>query len=182
MKPISIPAALVLTLLSSVTVHAAENYAGVSVGRSDQKFNMPSYVDESDTAFKLYGGHKFNRHFGVEAGYVMHGESKSHLPGYQASTKASSLYLAGTATLPLTEKFAVTGKLGIADNHVQYNNPYSEKVTVSHTGVMGGIGASYAFTQTIAGVVELEHFRKPLKHGRGTNEITSLTMGVRKSF
>lgn len=181
MKPILVPAVLALSLLSSVAAHA-ENYAGVSVGRSDQKFNTPSYFDESDTAFKLYGGHKFNRHFGVETGYVFHGKSESRLSDWEASTKASSLYAAGTATLPLTEKFAVTGKLGIAYSRVTFDNPYVSGLSYKHGGPMAGIGASYVFSPTLAGVVEFEHFRKPLRNDWGTNEINSLTVGVRQTF
>src|SRR3954468_1608770 len=48
---------------------------GGSVGQS--KFNVDcsgASCDDTDTAFRVFGGYNFNRHFGVELGYAVLGK------------------------------------------------------------------------------------------------------------
>lgn len=185
MKRHSILAALAITLLSPLAAYA-ENYAGASIGRSEHKFDWTD-DDASATSFKLYGGHNFTRNFGVEAGYAAHGKWSMTNGDFGASTRVASLYVAATATLPVTEQFSLTGKLGVADNRMKYRNSHAGQAgytspTYTRTHAMAGIGASYAFAPGLAGVVEYEHFGKTSTGGGNHMKVHSLSLGLRKSF
>jgi OOP family OmpA-OmpF porin len=129
--------ALVGLLTSSVAAFG-EFYAGASVGQSDAKdvcddrgelngFGITGSCDDTDTAWKLFGGYQFTQRGegfatgGVEFGYVDAGEfnaeGTAQVTGapaapFNAKAEAWALYLALTATVPLADKFGLFGKVG----------------------------------------------------------------------
>lgn len=186
MKTFFNPALLALTAAFAAavpfTAHA-ENYVGLSVGKSEQKLSAGEFkFDKRDTAWKVYGGHKFNETFGVEAGFVSHGEVRRTIAAGEWNSDASTVYVAATATLPLAGGFSLTGKLGIADNRQKYGSGGWESPTSVTTKAMAGVGASYKFTPTVSGVVEYEHFGKVYNYYGTSIKANTLSLGVRKSF
>jgi OOP family OmpA-OmpF porin len=73
--------------------------------------------DESDTAYKLFGGYQFNRHFALEGGYFNLGKFGFTSTTTPAGTLSGRIKLQGVnldvvGTLPLTERFSVIGRVG----------------------------------------------------------------------
>lgn len=177
MKPFLIPAVLALTLLSPLA--QAENYVGLNVGRSEQQFNTAPKFDDHAAAWKLYGGYNFTRNIGVEAGFAAHGKAEL---GY-ATSRASSLYVAATATLPLTEQFSLSGKVGVADNRTKFDYvEFGNTGTYAQAHGMAGVGASYKFAPSLSAVVEYEHFGKAVRQYGYNMKLNTVSVGVRKSF
>lgn len=184
MKPIFIPAVLALTTIVLAPLAQAENYVGLSIGRSKQEFNSNLKLDDTEASWKLYGGYNFTRNFGFEAGYVAHGSADERWPEGWMRSKGRSTYVAGTATLHLSEQFSLTGKLGVADNRTKFiYSAYGYTGTFANTHGMAGVGVSWKLAPSLSAVAEYEHFGKLYRGYGGQNiKASSLSIGVRKSF
>lgn len=162
---------------SPVLAQAQQSYVGVNVGRAELKTEFAQFGnEETDTRYKVYGGYQFNPTFGVEAGHVWLGEVVTPLSGIINTSRARALYAAGTATFPVAPQFAVFGKLGVSHNRLK-----SGDLERSDNRPFAGIGASYAFTPAIAGVVEYEHFGK-LNDDAFRAKANFLSVGLRATF
>ncbi|NHZ64382.1 outer membrane beta-barrel protein [Massilia genomosp. 1] len=177
---------LALALLAAAAVpmaaHAEGSYVGAGIGRAEQKVainNFGTYKD-TDVGVKVFGGFNFDKNFGVEAGYTDFGKIEYGNTG--TGTKGRSFYAAGTATLPLGEKFALTGKLGVAKNRAKLQMRGGD-VKDQKTDALIGVGATYAVTKNIAAYVEFENYGNIAQPaGGGSLKVTVLSTGMRFSF
>jgi OmpA-OmpF porin, OOP family len=173
---------IALIAASAASFAQAQSYIGANVGRSELKANLegaPGSFKDTDTGVKLYGGYQFNPTFGVEAGYNNLG--KGSIFNDTITAKPESLYLAGTATFPINQEFAVFGKLGAARTRTKINGGGSS-FNEFHNTAVAGIGASYAFTKEVSGVIEYENFGKIVKDGGDTLKGNLISVGVRYKF
>ena len=173
---------IALIAASAASFAQAQSYIGANVGRTEMKANIDGLgsFKDSDTAFKLYGGYQFNPTFGVEAGYNYLGKGELAV-GPSISAKPESIYLAGTATFPVNQEFAVFGKLGAARTRTKLN-VVGDADTEYRNSAVAGIGASYAFTKDISGVVEYEDFGKVVKRDGGSLKANLISVGMRYKF
>lgn len=172
---------IALIAASAASFAQAQSYIGANVGRSELKADLAgagSFKD-TDTGFKLYGGYQFNPIFGLEAGYNNLG--KGSIFNDTITAKPESIYLAGTATVPVNQEFAVFGKLGAARTRTKINGGGAGFNEFHNTAVVG-IGASYVFTKDISGVVEYENFGKIVKDSGNTLKANLISVGVRYKF
>ena len=144
-------AAAVLAVPSFAQTRAADSgfYGGLGLGRSDS--NLGGATDSSDNAWKLFGGYQFNKYFAAEAGYMDLGSTA--LPGVTFDSKAWQASAVGS--LPLTEQFSLTGKLGLA----QTETDVSSGGTDHNTDPTYGLGLRYNFTPQFGLRGEWERFR-----------------------
>ena len=169
--------------LFTTLAHANGGYAGLSVGSAEQKkgFEFSSTnidrTKDTTTAFKLLAGYQSNPTFGVEAGWDHHGSSDLALSGSIATLKPESFYAAGTVTLPLGNQFSLFGKLGLSNNRTKVSG--SSK---TNTQAFAGVGLSYAFTQTVSGVVEYEDFGEVVDEPAITAKSRVVSVGLRVAF
>jgi OOP family OmpA-OmpF porin len=96
-------------------------------------------------------GYEIDDRWAVEAGYFNQGS-----PGYayrlggqdgRLTSHGRSWILAGRATLPLNERFALVGRLGLASNHSSLTGTgeaATRAVSGSTTALYGGIGLEMA--------------------------------------
>jgi OOP family OmpA-OmpF porin len=170
--------------LAASGAQAQQSYVGASVGETDQKLRVSGVgsLDDQDTAFKLVTGYRYDQHFGIEAGYVHHGEGEIGAAGLRVTSRPRSLYLAATATLPLPNQFSLFGKLGASYNRTKFNATGSPEEKENKTTLLIGIGAAYAFTPAISGVVEYEHFGKLADEDGVDLKARTWTIGVRATF
>jgi OOP family OmpA-OmpF porin len=127
--------------------------------------------DERQTGYKLTVGYQLTRSFALEAGYFDVGHfgflARTQPAGALAGRmRVSGADLDGVATLPITERFAVFARLGLAyakarDDFsgtgavvVSARNPSKEEVNVKY-----GAGVQYAFTPALALRAEAERYR-----------------------
>ena len=124
-------------------------YGGFGLGRTDS--SQGGAIDNKDDAWKLFGGYQFNRYFGAELGYTDLG--KVTLPGVSLDSKA--WHASAVGSLPLAERFAFTGKLGLAQTETRVGGFGSDH----NTDPMYGLGLRYDFTRQIGIRGEWERFR-----------------------
>lgn len=124
-------------------------YGGFGLGSADH--DIPGAADNKDTAWKLFGGYQFNRNVAIEGGYVDLGQVT--FPG--RSLDSTALTLSAVGSLPMTDQFAFTGKLGIA----WAETDVSGFGTRDSTDPVYGLGLRYDFNKQFGVRGEWERFR-----------------------
>ena len=178
--------AMIAALAAPIAAQAQNAYVGGNVGRAEQKVEVSGLsFKENDTGFKLYGGYNFTKNVGIEGGFVDMGDAKRSGNGASISSKAQSIYVAATGTLPLNEQFALFGKAGVATTHVKLNGSapgYSAHASDNQASPFVGVGASFALNNKVSFVAEYEYFGKIAKDGDDSIKANLFSAGVRYSF
>ena len=125
-------------------------YAGVTAGRSNTS-TPPNLVlsKSTDTVYGLLGGYQFNKYWGAEAFYTEGGRfTGQNLAGSVAgSGKADIWGVDAVGTLPLSDGFALYGKLGLANVNTSISTvPVSTLSGATRTAVTYGLGGQYNVT------------------------------------
>lgn len=179
----------VLAAISSPSVLAAESgwIGGLNIGQSQayiddvkirsdlRAIGLTSHtwsVDDHDTAFKIFGGYKFNKYFALEGGYFDLGRFAITTTTTPAGTQTQSIMLKGVnldavGILPVTEKYSAFARVGV--NYAQ------AKDNLNNTGAVGaaadptpsqnaynfkaGVGMQYDFTDSVGLRGEFERYR-----------------------
>jgi OmpA-OmpF porin, OOP family len=128
--------------------------------------------DDTDFAGKIFGGYKFNKYFALEGGYFNLGKF-----GYTATTtpagsligniQIEGLNFDAVGILPITEKFAAFGRVGVnyADVKDQFSStgaaptPTNPSPDEREFNYKAGLGLQYNFTKTVAMRAEWERYR-----------------------
>lgn len=134
--------------LAAGSVHAADSgaYVGASVGKAATEYQVIGF-DETDTAFKVFGGYSFNPYLGVELAYADAGAPKITEGNESLEIATSGLIGSVVVGIPLGDSFKLFGKLGLAfyDVDVEYrlgNLRASEDD--SENDIAYGLGLSYS--------------------------------------
>jgi OmpA-OmpF porin, OOP family len=146
-----------------VTAHAQDSgpYLGGALGQSKLKEWCTGETatirftacDDTDIAWKLLGGYRFNRYVGVEASYVDWGEVTASLnTGAQVAADQHSYGLAAVGTIPLGPGFELFGKAGFVktEQETRRISPGPSTVNRDETEFHYGLGAKYAFASNWA--------------------------------
>jgi hypothetical protein len=168
---------LTLSLLSSLSLAAQATpndgivgvYARVEVGRSQLSLSstLPqASTDEHGQAIKVFGGYRFTENLGAEAGYAALGSFSESVTVGGASVrqdgKARSIFAAATGRLPLSESFALHGRLGLSSGKVSGTNvlPAADTLMGSKTSALVGLGAEYRPKPNVALTVNVDSYGK----------------------
>jgi OOP family OmpA-OmpF porin len=138
-------------------------YVGAGVGQSnaDDSVTIRSQsvkVDDTDTAWKVFGGYRFNPNFGLELGWVDLGK----LAGNNAvdyELKGATLEAVGT--IPLADNFDVFAKIG----GFSWDSDASGAISKSDSGTdtTGGVGVGYHVNDRFGVRLEWERFDSDLQ-------------------
>lgn len=162
-------------------------YIGGNIGQSRAKIDNARIVsqlvgigrtpisivdDNTNTAFKLFGGYQFNKNLAVEGGYFDLGQF-----GYTATTvpagtlagkiKLSGLNIDAVGMLPFAEKFSAFGRLGLQYAQAKDNftstgavpTPTNPNPSQNATNYKAGLGLQYDFNESLGMRLEAERYR-----------------------
>src|SRR4051812_28831053 len=191
---------------ASASAIAADDgwYLGAGIGQSLEKnhhdritsellgsgFTTNSISDDSkDTAWKLFGGHKFNKNFALEASYFNLGEfgftAQTTPPGsLTGRIKLQGIGVDAVGILPLTTRFSALGKLGV--QYAKAEDTFSgtgalagtnSSPSKSSAGYKVGLGVQYDFTPSLGLRGEWEDYRVNDAVGNKGN-INTLMVGI----
>ena len=114
---VSLFTTLGLVLALSASAHAGEGfYVGGAFGKAylDEEINSIP-IDSDSSIYRVFGGYKFTPHLGVEVAYLDLGTFRDEIDvgGTLApiAVSADGFQLGGVATIPVSERFSVTGRL-----------------------------------------------------------------------
>jgi OOP family OmpA-OmpF porin len=150
----------------------AEIIAGGSVGQANLEFDLDDdfSFDEGDTGWKVYGGFRFFKFFGVGASYIDFGVPEDTLSDVEIAPNtivdvdlevdvtAWDVYAEGV--LPLGSRFEVFAKVGyvIWDVEIAGNNVAGVEDDDSGSDFAYGAGAAFKFAKLIAVRLEYQVF------------------------
>jgi OOP family OmpA-OmpF porin len=137
--------------------------------------------DDTDTAFRIFGGYQFNKHFGVELGYADLGSATISGAGITASVEAKAWDLVAVGRLPISEQFSVFGKLGMyrADSDLSSNTPLIGSASDTNTDITYGIGLQYDFNKNFGLRAEWQQYKKVGSDSTGGDgDVDVMSIGV----
>lgn len=136
--------------------------------------NISSSKNETDTAWKIYGGYQFNPYLGVEGGYADFGKYTARFRGTyfgngitaSGDVKAYALFADVVGHLPLIDNtLSIFGKAGLAYAHTKLDasarmgaNSASDHTSNNDYVAKLGAGLRYSFTKQFAVRAEYERY------------------------
>jgi OmpA-OmpF porin, OOP family len=198
-------------VVSSGVVHAqsadkAGWYAGLDLGRSrlgmnggdvdgalaNQGIASATSLDQTDTAFGVNGGYRFNRYFALEGAYARLGSFDYSAPTgtdtIDGKFKASALSLAGVGIYPLSPQWSLYGKAGLARTDAKLEASSGSGATptenTSHTGtgLLVGAGVMYDFDGGFFAKAGWDRYSKVGDSTTGSGPIDLYILGVGMRF
>jgi OmpA-OmpF porin, OOP family len=140
-----------------------------------------SSCDEKDTAWKVFGGYQFNRHFALEASYFDYGSIAANgqtfgVP-FRIAGDATAFGVAALGILPLGNQFSLFGKLGLLRTEIDLSASGvggSSSESDSDTGLHLGVGAMFDIGRNFSIRAEWER--------NDEAEIDMISVGLRFRF
>jgi OOP family OmpA-OmpF porin len=129
-------------------------YAGLSFGQSSADVDCSGLAqcDDSDTAWKILGGYRFNRNLAAELGYTDLGEVSAGDGGANTITaEATAFELVAVGSWPVSNEFSVYGKVGVFrwDVDATGTGMFAGSESDSGTDLTFGVGVQYDFTKQL---------------------------------
>jgi OOP family OmpA-OmpF porin len=154
-KIVSILSIVGLVCALSTNARAGEGfYLGGAFGKAYLDENIGGIqIDADSSTYRFFGGYSFTRHFAVEVGYLDLGTFRDTIDvagtPVPVSVSADGFTLAGVGTIPISEKFSVSGRLGAffldgkaTVGGITENDP-------SEANALVGIGLAYSLNEKV---------------------------------
>lgn len=171
-RKVLVASALALSGALAASQASAQGFIGGSIGQSDiddeiaAELITSGTVDGKDTAWKIFGGYMFNRHFGLELAYVDLGEvsysgSFFGAPVTGGKIEVTGFNISAIGAYPVSEQFSVFGKIGMFIWEAEASDttggvPFSAKD--DGTDLSFGVGVGFNFTRNLGLRAEWEMF------------------------
>jgi OOP family OmpA-OmpF porin len=176
-------------------------YGGLSVGQSRAKVDENRIAgsqlglglttssvtrDETDTAYRVFGGYQFNRNFALEAGVFDLGKYSLNATTVPAGSligeiKNRGAHLDLVGTLPVTERLSVLGRIGAHHARTRGDfrgtgavTPLNPAPSIRETNPKLGVGLQYAINPSflVRGEVERYQVNDSVGHRGGVNVVS----------
>jgi len=145
-----------------------------------------STCDDSDTAWRVFGGYQFNSYFGYELGYADLGEVTQSVAGVGSATfETKAVDMALVLTLPIDPQLALYGKWGIFYWELDRTITGVGAGTTEATGtdITYGFGIKYSLTRNFALRMEWQRYRDVGDAATtGTSNVDVASLGIAFKF
>jgi OOP family OmpA-OmpF porin len=190
--------------VDSATADDASWYLGVGIGDVAANYKVADFddgsisegmVDNSDSAWKVFGGYEINGHFAIELGVAdLHNDADNRttfsgisngtgsrylsLPGGEVSVDVddiSGYFIAAIGSLPITSRLGVSAKVGAVlwDAQQTIVDLDQRAHTLESTDALFGNGVEYRFDNGIGIRGEAERY---LNMGGTDQDVTALSI------
>jgi len=183
-------AALVVALAALSGGAFAQGYAGVSAGQSKVDLGCSGTLscDQSDNAYKVFGGYMVDSDFGVEAVYYNQGRAgqtafDTQLGNVSAEWKGDGLGVYGVAVASFGRGVSVFGKIGLVSARIRFDaksSSGSASDSERHTHVGWGVGVGYDVLKNVGLRLELEQVHVEVRGDK--KDANLITLGALYRF
>lgn len=181
---------LLMALLAAAfvpAVHAAQGgYVGLTAGAGKADLTLSDATTSikstnSPVPLNGYAGYAFNETFAIEAGITYFGEYRFDAP---PTALFGMFHAAVKGSMPLNEKWLLTGKVGVARHRVHVELPDGGNAYTfrfESTRPLLGIGMEYRFGERLSATLEL------IDYGTGDKpeariKVRNLEAGIKYRF
>ncbi len=106
---------VIITAFANAIAHAADDDSGLYVGAGVGEANNKSgEFDGSDTAFRVFGGYAFSKHFALELAYVDAGTQDDRIGDVEVTNESSGVIVSALGAVPIGPIVSLYGKVGYA--------------------------------------------------------------------
>lgn len=162
-------------------------YVGASVGQATSDISCPAGVtcDDSDIAWKLYGGMEINEYISMQVGYTNLGDVE--YSGAKTGTRGvhgATLQMVGTYVFNPDFMLFATGGLNILNAEVDGTIAGTPTNNTGDTDVAwsAGLGAQYNFTKSLGLRAEWERYfevgSSDFNGGTGEADVDLISVGL----
>ncbi len=153
-------ALLACSLMLPWAARADDPYLKLGVGWSRYDFGSIGGQDRvnNETGFSIAYGAKYDKVWGLEAGYVHFGRTRENifdLNNNPSRVGADALFLAGTGSMAVNPQTELFGKLGLTVNRLSDAGD-----SATYTRMMAGLGAMWHFNKEWGASLEYSYFGK----------------------
>jgi OOP family OmpA-OmpF porin len=167
-------------------------YLGANVGQSSSDISCPVGVscDDSDTAWKIYGGLEVNEFISMEVGYIDLGEVTYSGTAETGTRETNGMIMAMVGTYAISPSFVLSGRGGLNILNTEVNGTIAGTPTLNtgDTDVVWsfGVGAQYNVTPSVGLRLDWERFfeagSSDFNGGTGEADIDLISAGVVYKF
>jgi OOP family OmpA-OmpF porin len=162
-------------------------YIGGSIGQAKVQDFCSGFsgvqCEDSDTAWRIFGGYQVNRHFALELGYHELGEVSISNAGLFAKVEAKVFELVAVGSLPVADRFSIYGKLGIYRGDTDFSTNLvvpgiPSSISETNTDLTYGFGLRYDFTKNFGIRGEWQRYQDVGGSQIGEADIDVISIGV----
>ena len=154
-------------------------YVGGSLGQSALDLDCEgASCDKKDSAWRVFGGYQFHRHFAAELGYANLGEAKIDFgPGDQFNAEARAWDISAVGILPVGP-VSLLGRVGLYRANTELRDSATgESADESNSGLLLGLGVQYDVTKNLGVRAEWQQYAD-VGHGDTEFDVRVLNLGV----
>jgi OOP family OmpA-OmpF porin len=160
-----------LALPAAAQVNWSSAYIGGGIGQSKFKDGCTGVgagftCDDTDTAFKIFGGYQFNRYIAAELGYTDLGKAKASGSGINIEAKGSAWEASAVGSYPVMDQLLLLGRLGAYYGEGKLSGAASGSKKT--TNLTLGLGVEYDFTKNLGLRGEWQRYSKLKTHNDAT--------------
>ena len=163
-------------------------YIGAGAGQSNyESVDAVSHLgDDSDLAWNAVVGYQLNKYFAVEAGWQDLGTNDdTHLWGGldgAQSIDVDGFTLGLVGTLPLSEKWFLTGEAGAYQYHLAHQMNADKYVSATDTAPYFGAGVGYKITDSLEVSAKYRRFANIDESAWNTANMDAQTVGIQMVY
>lgn len=163
-------------------------YVGAGLGQSNyESVDAVSHLgDDSDLAWNAIVGYQLNKYFAVEAGWQDLGtDDDTHLWGGldgSQSIDVDGFTLGLVGTLPLNEKWFLTGEAGAYQYHLSHHISADQYVSATDTAPYFGAGVGYKITDALEISAKYRRFANVDESAWNTANMDAQTVGLQMVY
>lgn len=189
----SITAVLALAAGTSLAIPAAAQdlhrfYAGGSIGQTTASDGCSGIIvpgitcNDSDTAWRIFGGYRIDPNFSVELGYQDLGQVRATGFGVNGDVRANVWELVVVGTLPLKNRFSVYGKVGGYRGETELRSNAGFSGSETNTDLTFGVGGRYDYSPQVAFRAEYETYQSVGGRSVGQSDFDVISVGALFNF